>query len=91
MLPVPLSPVCKLQQSRAQRPSILRKRVLRPEDGFLVNRAFDETVAFELAELRGENLLGRLGDTALQLTIAKTVARLEFAQDKRLPFSCNDT
>jgi hypothetical protein len=57
----------------------------------VVNRPFDETITFKLAKLRGKNLLGSFGNTALQLTVTKTVARLEFTKDKRLPLSCDDT
>jgi hypothetical protein len=64
---------------------------LRAENGLVVNHAFDETITFKLAELRGKNLLGSFGDTALQLTIPKTVAGLEFTKDKWLPLSCDDT
>jgi hypothetical protein len=91
MLAVILSPTCELQQGWAQCPAIRCKSVLRAENGLVVNRPFDETITFKLAELRGKNLLGSFGNTALQLTVTKTVARLEFTKDKRLPLSCDDT
>jgi hypothetical protein len=85
-----LSPLGEFQQRRTQCSSIGGERVFGAKNGLLKNPPLDQSLSFKLPQLRGEDLLGRFRDAALQLAEAPA-AILEFTKDQRLPLARDDT